>query len=159
MKKSARRFTRRMMAVRGGDRRPLGFHLVALSVLTICGLVFLFVLARQWRSAAPLSLQQVEQRAIQYVQGSSTGVLTQVGVQRSSLWQALGLPLASCSPLENAINEARVGLTLDASNPCDLNQPVWVVEMLICTSGDCKRVQLIYTESGQLIREARLPWP
>jgi len=144
----------------GGSCRPQLGSVLVLGVLGACGLALWAVLAGQRFLRPSLSSVEIEQQTVQRVRKASPSAdLSQTRVKHVPLQQALGAPLASCSPLEYTAHELRVGLGFDTSNPCNLSQLVWVAELRACEANTCKRVQLIYTEAGAIIREVWLAEP
>ena len=142
---------------RGWQWPPRRLWIMALGIL---GLALLVVW--QQNSAAPLSQQQVEQLALQYVRASHPGVVTQMKVRLTTFEQAVGGPLLRCSLFERAQEEMYIVLTPGAHNPCDLGARVWVVELHgtftcprranNCVPGACHHVQIVYATNGYLIR-------
>ena len=128
---------------------------LCLGLTTVLGLK----LAAQRRQHAALivSRQQIEQRAIQHVQGNYPGAITQVTVRPTTLGLVMG-PL-NCSLGQRAL---RIGLrlaALETYNPCDPNAPLWQVEVrgaftLTTPSGPStsNNVEVIYDETGGFIR-------
>ena len=130
---------------------------IALAMLGTCGLAFLATRPRN-----VLSRQDVERLALQEIRSSYPGVVTDIQVRPSTLELITRGPLFHCSASRRIQEEINTLLTPGAFNPCDVNAPVWVVEIrgtftclsrpFNCVSSTCNRVQIVYATNGYKIR-------
>jgi hypothetical protein len=131
--------------------------LVAMAIVD----VVVSVTAMNWlstrRNRIPVSLsqQQIEQRAIQLVQGwASPANITSVRSKRTTLGQLMGQP--ACSALEGAFRKSLVSLAYETYDPCDSNSSLWVVDLDGTFSFPrgitYNHTQVVYDATGSFIR-------
>jgi hypothetical protein len=119
--------------------------------------------ARQRQRAASLpSQQQIEQRAVQFVQNTWPGAIAQVSAQRTTLGQLFGTP--NCLLADKMLRAALVFTGIDTYNVCDPQTPLWQVSVqgafsIATPTGltSWQSIEVVFDETGYFLRAGPLP--
>ena len=134
--------------------RVLSLTAVAVLIVSSILLVVNWLSARRQTLLIAVPQQQIEQRAVEQIQGwVPASTITQIHSRRTTLGQLIGQPL--CSAPQVWLGEILVVMTIDTYNPCDPQTAVWVVDLdgvFNFPQGSTNHAQVVFDATGYFIR-------